>query len=60
MRDMLPNESPEPPGAALPVFQGRDKFAAPWLRRCALTGTIGSALRSAYQTSGTAARRRQE
>ena len=25
-----PNESPEPTGAALPVFEGQQRFAAPW------------------------------
>ena len=34
---MKPNESPEPTGAVLPVFQGREKFGAPWLRLALLS-----------------------
>jgi len=41
------NESPEPTGAALPVFKGRERFVALWLRRGTRSGAIGSALRSA-------------
>lgn len=37
------NESPEPTGAALPVLEGRGRFVAHWLRRCAFSGAIGSA-----------------
>lgn len=39
------NESPEPTGAALRVLEGQDRFAAPRLRWCALSGAIGSAPR---------------
>ena len=38
------NESPEPTGAALHVFKGREKCVALWLRRAAGSGAIGSAL----------------
>jgi hypothetical protein len=39
------DESPEPTGAVLRVFPGGDKFAARRLRRCGVSGAIGSALR---------------
>jgi hypothetical protein len=42
---ILLNESPEPTAAALSVFEGRDRFTARWLRRCAVSGVIGSAPR---------------
>lgn len=40
-----PNESPEPTGAAFCVVTSPEKFADPWLRRCAVSGAIGSARR---------------
>ena len=40
-----PNESQEPAGAALRVVICPEKFGGPWLRRCAVSGAIGSAPR---------------
>jgi len=41
------NESPEPTGAALSVFDAKASFVACWLCRSAVSGAIGSAPRSA-------------